>query len=258
MFDAIIALTLAIVLGILAWARTANPVYRLDAPRYGYAVALLLALVVVPRLRSPAGPVARTAVAIGLVAVVAFNAVSLSRRLEEVGRTSKSIREVAETTAALIAAGEPYSYGAGSRGVEPRVIQRLVDGGWNPPRSTDAAVVKRVRRLMGGVTVGDRSRRAPKAERDAGPGAVGVDDDGCLVLTRPSVVELQVTSAGSFTVDRPTEVTWTSLRGTARRFVRPGKVAVAHPVGKVTVRVRTFGKDPTNICSLAPVGPPGP
>ena len=58
MFDAIIALTLLSVLATLAWARTITP--NASAPelgetvRYGYAVVLLLTLLVVPKLRLPA------------------------------------------------------------------------------------------------------------------------------------------------------------------------------------------------------------
>ena len=256
MFDAIIVLTLAAVLGTLAWARTTDPAYRQgNLTRYGYAVVLLLVLVVVPRLRFPTRPFARTAVGLVLVAVVAFNAVSLGGRLQHTGRVSQSIREDAETTAALIAAGEPYSYTP--LGVQPRLMQRLVDSGWRPQPSTDPNVVNRARAQMRGVTMGDRSSPAKVAGHTA-PAASDVDDNGCLVLRSPSVVELQVTGAGTFKVNRRVVVTWTDLRGTDRRLVQPGVIGLARPVGKTTVSVDTFEGDPTNICSLVPVALPRP
>ena len=261
MFDAIIALNLVFVLATLAWART-TVADLAENSRYGYSVILMLTLLFVPRLRLPAARVARTAFAFVLVALVVFNAVSLSRRLEQIGRVSQSIRARAETTAALIAAGEPYTYNSTVRmsvtgGVGPRLMQELVNGGWKPRRSTDAAVVQRARALMRGVIMGDPSRRVYYADDHVAPGAVDVDDSGCVRLTKPTLVRLQVTGAGSFSVDRRALVTWNDLRGTDEKLVEPGVIGLTRPVGKATVTVRTGG-GPTNICSLERVAKPTP
>lgn len=137
-------------------------------------------------------------------------------------------------------------------------MQRLVDDGWDPRRSTDPTVVSKARVLLHGVVMGDRLSRKYNSEGHVAPAAVGVGDDGCLQLTRPTVVDLQVKGAGSFVVNSPVEVTWTDLRGTDERLVQAGKIGFTRPAGKATLTVRTFAGAPTTICSLVPVGKPRP
>lgn len=255
MFDAIVVLTLLFVLAILAWARTTDGILA-EQPRYGYAVVLLLTLVLVPRLSSPTSGVARAGVAMVLVAVVAFNAVSLSRRLHDTGVVSQSIRATAQTAAALIHAGEPYSnYSRLGWGVAPRELQRLVNDGWNPRRSTNPKLVNAVRGKMLIVFLG---RNAPliRAAGRVAPEAVGVDAAGCVQVTGPTVVTLTVKGPTAFTVDRGVVITWTDRFGTAQRSPRgPVTVALAGPTSKTTVTVRALGQQPTNICALTPIRP---
>jgi hypothetical protein len=254
MFDAIIGLTVAFVLVILAWARSSQ-VSQAETVRYGYAIVLLLTLLVVPHLRLPAEPLARGAIALVLVGVVAFNIVSLSRRLDQTGDVSQSIRVDAETTAALIAAGEPYSdFATIGRGVEPRLIHRLVEDGWTPRRSPDSRVVSRVRTHMRFVLGGSAARRALTATGRVAPAARGVGRDGCLRTPGAAVVDLRVTGAGGFRVDRRVVVTWTDQFATVRATVGPAVVGLARPAGTATVAVRTIA--PTKICSLRAVGAP--
>jgi hypothetical protein len=181
--------------------------------------------------------------------------VSLSRRLDQTGVVSQSIRKDAETTGALIAAGEPYSdYATIGRGVEPKLIQRLVDDGWKPPRPTDAALVIKVRARMRFVVGGDGAKRAAAAPDRVAPAAAGVGRDGCLRLTTPSIVRLRVSGPSTLRVDRKVIVTWTDRFGRVRRTAGPAVVALARPAGRPAVTARTMGPGRTVICGLDPLG----
>jgi hypothetical protein len=253
MFDAIMTFTLLLVLATLAYARTTH-LGVAETVRYGYACVLVITLLVVPHLRLPSSRIAQAAAAAVLIALVAFNTVSLSRRLDETGRTSQSIREAAETTAALIVRGEPYSrHRVLWRGVDPVVMQRLVNDGWRPKRSPDVAVVNYARHQMHGVIMGDPARRVYYATPHVAPEALGVDAGGCLRVTRPKAIYLRVSGPGSFSVSRRVQVTWTDDRGTDDETIDGGVIGVTMPEGRVTLRVRTFRGKPTLICSLAPV-----
>lgn len=257
-FNTIIILTLAFVLAVLAWARTTEG-SEAELPRYGYAVVLLLTLVLVPRIRLPnrgvARTVARTSAALVLVAVVTFNAVSLHRRLHDTGVVGQSARATAQTTASLIAAGEPYNARANlGIGVLPKQIQQLVNVGWNPPRSTNPLFVSLVRARMRIVYVGPNTRLIVGT---SSPAAVGVDDKGCRRISRPSAVNLRVKGPSVFTADHAVQVTWTDRFGTVLRRVGRGTIALAPPVGNTIISVRPLLPAPTKICSLRAM-PPGP
>lgn len=252
-FDVLIAVTLLFALGVLAWGRITHPGVA-DAAHYGFAVVLLLTLLVVPHLPSPSGPLARGAVIAVLAGIVVFNVVSLTGRLERRGEVDRSIRTDAQTTAALIAAGEAYSdFAHVGRGVQPRRIRLLVDDGWRPRRSSDPDVVRRVRKRMRFVVGGIAARNAAQARGHVAPTARDVDLSGCRRTLFPTTVRLRVTGPGAFRVDRKVSVAWIDRFGTVREELGPAQVGLARPIGPTTVTIDSVG--PTTICELAPIPP---
>jgi hypothetical protein len=250
-FDAIMLLSLAFILGLLAWGRTTEG--GAENTRYGYTVVLLLVLALVPKLRLPTSRNVRVVAIAVLVAVVVFNAVALRHRLIETGALGRQAQEYARTTAALLRRGEPYNdYSMVGIGVEPVLLKRAVDDGWHPTRSSDPAVVRLVRRRMRFVLDSEQAKQAATARDRVTPSAPGVGADGCLVVQKHAVVPLTVTGPGAFIVDRQVRATWSDRFGNVSVWAGPGTVGLARPKGSTTVSVR--GLQPTKICGLAPPG----
>lgn len=253
-FDAVIAATLLFVLAILAMARTVVRAEGATEDRYGYAVVLLLVLLVVPHLRAPTRRAGQVVLALVLVAVVAFNAVSLQRRLNGREVVAQTIRVQAETTAALIADGEPFvSYAKLGLNVRVNFIARLVEDGWLPQPSTDPAVIDTVRAGMRIAVPNENVLQ--HIEPGVAPEAAGVGDDGCLEVGPSSVADLRVTEESAITVEGDVTITWTDRFGTASRTVRDAVVGLAEPVGETTVTVEAIQDEVATVCSLRPLSP---
>jgi len=101
---------------------------------------------------------------------------------------------------------------------------------------------------------GDGAKRAAAAPDRVGPAAAGVDRDGCLRVTTPSIVRLSVSGPSTFRVDRKVFLTWTDRFGRVRGTAGPAVVALAWPAGRPAVTARTMGLRPTVICGLQPLG----
>jgi hypothetical protein len=252
-FDAVMAVALALTLGILAVARTVPRPGTETSARYGYSVVVLGVLLVVPYLRLPRAQAVRVVVACVLVAIVAFNAVSLQRRLNEREEISTLIRTQAETTAALIVDGEPYvSYSKFGEQILPILIGQLTDTGWRPSASEDPAVLDTVR---AGMRIATPTRKRIES-LDIGPGdppsAVGVDDEGCVQLEPDERLELQINGEGSVELTGRLHITWSDPFGTVEATVTGPVVGFADPVDGTEVEAVTAGARPATICGLRP------
>jgi hypothetical protein len=250
-FDSIMLLSAVFILGLLAWGRTTEG--GAENARYGYTMILLLVLVLVPKLRLPTAAGARAVAIAALVAVVGYNAVALHHRLVETGELGQTARRYAETTAALVRHGEPYSdFSIVGIGVEPRLVKQFGVDGWHPVRSHDSALVLLVRRRMRFVLDTAQAGKAAAAADKVPPAApdADADADGCAMLGGPGVIHLKVTGPGAFSVDQQVKLTWSDRFGNVRAYGGPGIIGLARPVGPTSVSIRAF--QPTNICMLRP------
>lgn len=148
LFDGITLLTLALFLLSVTWARSGTITAEGAVPaRYAYEPVFLLMLVVVPRLRLPRSRVAVSLVLAGTAALLVVNLVGLRDIQNTLEEQARRQRPLVETTAALMASGEPFQ--RDSYVVIPLTtdgVARLVADGWRPP--PDPGVVEAARGVL--------------------------------------------------------------------------------------------------------------
>ncbi len=250
-FDGVMIVTLGATLGLLGLARAASQPGAETRARYGYAMVIVLTLLVVPHLPAARSRFTRVAVVVALVAVAVFNAVSLSRRLDERELVIRDIRADAEATGAMIAAGEPYvSYVNLGQGVSPHQIEHLVDRGWRPELPMDATRIDHIRTRLRIAT--HPIAAAEDISPGASPIAAGVDTEGCLSLTDPDSVSLELTGEGSILVDGRARISRTDRFGTVSRTTADAVVGLAAPDEETEVTLEALGPSGTTVCRLTP------
>jgi len=262
-FDWVVTLTLGSILLTLAMTRTVPQPSTQTNLRYGYSTAILLLVLLVPRVHLPNRRLVRAAAAAVLAVVVIVNAVVLADRLAAQGKVGRRAREYAEATAVLIADGEPrVSFASVGINVPVRRVVQLVERGWAPERPEEG-LLDEVRGLMRvntpqrlGVDDEDIFNRVELLDIPEGapPTAAGVRE-GCLEVAPGAVARIEVTDEAAVTVAGRVRFTWQDRDGTFERPVIDRLVGLAMPVGPTGVTVTATGRRPATICGLAPPDP---
>ena len=255
-FDSVFLLTVPVYLTMVALVRVGPGTAAVGSSRYAYNVVLLLAPVLVPKLR-PRHWWVTVPVVTGLVVLAGLNLSQLQSGIRFSNAHGAAGRIEIETAAALMARDEPVVNGALLRGPASRqlaadALRPLLDDGWEPPLSTDQDLVEQMR-------AGLRMRRSlnvePVGVSPLAPGATS----GCIELGGAASQRLVVKDHGTVTIDplRRTQVamTWVDELGAGRwsfSLRKPHMVEFADPVTTATVTLEVLGPGPVQVCGLDP------
>ncbi len=256
LFDSVFLLALPIYLAMVGLVRVGTGTAAVGSSRYAYNVILLLAPVLVPKLR-PRHWWVTVPVVTTLVVMAGLNLRQLESGIRYWNAHGAAGRIEIETAAALIARGEPVVNGALLRGPASRrlaadALGPLLDDGWGPPLSGSREVVEQMR-------AGLRMRRSLDIESvGVSPLAPGVTSR-CIKLERAASQRLVVEDHGTVTIhpQRHTRLamTWVDEFGAGRwsfSLRKPHMVELADPVTTATVTIEVLGPGPVRVCGLDP------
>ncbi len=260
LFDGVLGSALAVYLALVIVGRVIPGDAQVTAPRYAYAITFILVPILIPRLVAGSTAIRWTLV-LAVAAVGIGNIVELRTGLDFWEARAQESRVVVETTAALIADGEPY---VGSSDVDFRAgplrvagLARLIDEGWRPDRSTAARIVVAARGHLrmavwrGSSLTGDQ------------PGTSGLVPEGCSSVAPEEGLQFEVTTAATLEmVGHPggvVKLDWTDDYGRGTRTFRfadnveAGRavVTLAEPARSATVAVTARHED-LMVCGLPP------
>lgn len=254
LFDGIALLTLALFLLSITWARSGTIAAEGAVPaRYGYEPLFLLMLVLVPRLRLPRSRGATLLVLAGTVGLIVVNLVGLRDIQNGLEEQARRQRPLVETTAALMAAGEPFT--ADSYVVIPLTtdgLARLVADGWRPPADRSVAEEARGVLRVGFGPGSDDDPHPPVAtpcRTLAGPGdAVQYVIDGHrpVWISAAKGTRLLLTASDADGQGRRV-IEWGSVRGTFK--ARTGLFPIVSAEGGGRLRVTLQVGDGVTVCA---------
>ena len=261
LFEGVFLATALAYLAMVVLTRIAAGQAQINAIRYGYNLTFLLVPVLIPQIRVHGNRALRWGLLGLIIAVGAGNVrqLDISTNFWEV--RSQASRQVVETTAALIAAGEPadptsaVDFRAGMLRVSG--VQRLVADGWTPDGSDNPELQASARGQL-------RMRILPTA--NIRPGGVLTDvpiEDGCAVVPPDATLTTRVVDATTLRVEGPrnsiVRLLWLDDFGPGERLIEftdalsTGRafVSIVNPDAGAELTVVAPPQGRTTVCGLA-------
>jgi hypothetical protein len=221
-FDHLMIFTLLIWLAMVVIYRVGPGAALPTATRYAHNVIFLLTPVLLPKLAPSRAPARSIAVAIILVALMPANWTTLVDRINFWERRAQASREVVESAAFLMAAGEPWL--ADSPVDPPRAgmltttrLDELLESGWSTELSPDRDDVQEAR-----ATLRYAIRPTGLVQPPLPTVVLGREEGSCVVAVDGSII-LNLRQGSTLSVSAesgPLEITWIDRWGLGLRSIR--------------------------------------